>query len=399
MTRIGMVLDGPFPPDNRVFNEARQLLEHGFEVHLFCLTYAGAQPARETVEGIQVHRYAFKPWVRSISALAHTVPVYDWALRKALASFIAQARPEVLHCHDIQIGNEALRQARRAGLPFVIDLHENRPEIMKHYHHVRTFPGRVLIFPRLWKRAEERLVRAARAVVTVTERAKEELVSRAGVPPERVIPLPNTVRPEFYTQAQIDPEVTARYTDHFVILYLGETGLRRGLLTAIDALPELSARISKVKLVVVGASKTDNVLQDRVRYLGIQRLVDFEGWVHQDRFGSYLKAAAVGISPLHRNPHHDMTLANKLAQYMSFGVPLVASDCTEQVDLVERWKCGLVHTAEDTGSFRDQVLALHGDSELRKRLGENGRKAVRDEFNWDVTSLPLVRLYRELVSG
>ena len=37
--RIGMILDHIYPTDPRVKNEAESLLESGFEVYLFCLSF------------------------------------------------------------------------------------------------------------------------------------------------------------------------------------------------------------------------------------------------------------------------------------------------------------------------------------------------------------------------
>ena len=40
--RIGMILDKSFPPDPRVENEARLLMDDGHELYLFCLDFDGA---------------------------------------------------------------------------------------------------------------------------------------------------------------------------------------------------------------------------------------------------------------------------------------------------------------------------------------------------------------------
>ena len=40
----------------------------------------------------------------------------------------------------------------------------------------------------------------------------------------------------------------------FVLLYLGDTGLRRGLQTAIASIPVLKEKIPNIKLVIVGSN-------------------------------------------------------------------------------------------------------------------------------------------------
>ena len=99
----------------------------------------------------------------------------------------------------------------------------------------------------------------------------------------------------------------------------------------------------KIKLVIVGQNSTDGVLKKKVEELGLNKVVDFEGWQDMSLFPSYLTIADVGISPLHRNLHHDTTYANKLFQYMGFSLPVLVSDAIAQKTLIEQVNCGMVH--------------------------------------------------------
>ena len=76
-----------------------------------------------------------------------------------------------------------------------------------------------------------------------------------------------------------------------------------------------------------------------------------EGWQDESLFPSYISSGSIGISPLHRNIHHDTTYANKLFQYMSFGKPLLVSDATAQKNLIERTNSGLVHQEKNAVDF------------------------------------------------
>ena len=73
--KIGMILDKPFPPDPRVENEALTLIEAGYEVFLFCLTYKNDKTS-ETYKGIQLRRYSSGKIEYKLSALSYTLPFY-----------------------------------------------------------------------------------------------------------------------------------------------------------------------------------------------------------------------------------------------------------------------------------------------------------------------------------
>ena len=80
---------------------------------------------------------------------------------------------EVLHIHDIQVAQALFMANKSLNLPIVLDLHENRPEIMKYYAHVQSFWGKLLIFPNRWKSFEYRIIKKADAVILITEAAKQ----------------------------------------------------------------------------------------------------------------------------------------------------------------------------------------------------------------------------------
>lgn len=393
--RIGMILDKSFPPDPRVENEARLLMEDGHELYLFCLDFDGASNEEE-IGGIHVRRYGSSNFEYRMSALAYTLPVYAWLLRGRIGRFLEENQIQAVHVHDMVVAEACLEANKRLKLPMVLDLHENRPEIMALYPHLQRFPGRNLVSIPRWKKKEEALARVFDRTVVVTEEAREDLVERSGVERSRVLVMPNTVSREFFTAARVDEELVGRFRENFVLLYLGDTGLRRGLLTAIEGLTLLKGRIPVLKLVIVGSNSTDEVLRSKVADLGLEDMVSFEGWQDEKMFPSYLTAADVCISPLLRNPHHDTTLANKLFQYMAFSKPILASDVRAQDNMIQQSSSGLVHRSGDAGDFAEKCLKLYEDRGKRRILGQNGKRFLEIEFSLERIGRPLLEYYRSL---
>ncbi|UCE92960.1 MAG: glycosyltransferase family 4 protein [Flavobacteriaceae bacterium] len=399
--KIGMILDKPFPPDPRVENEALTLIDEGYEVFLFCLSYQ-RETENEIYKGIQVRRYLSSALEHKLSALSYTIPLYRIRLSKKIRNFLEVNEIDVVHIHDMVAGEAALSANKKFNLPVILDLHENRPEIMKYYPHLNKFPGKILISPAKWSRKEGELVKKVAKTIVVTEESKKELVNRLGISAEKIVVVPNTVKKSFYQNYELDDSIVNRYKDVFVILYLGDTGLRRGLLSMIEAVDQMVKKQDldkKIKLVIVGSNSSDHVLKNRVQELGIQEYVDFEGWQEPKLFQSYLKVAQLGISPLHRNPHHDTTYANKLFQYMSFGVPVLASDAQAQMHLIEKSHSGLIHRERDTNDIQNKILRLYKNEELARELGQNGKRFIEDKFSWERVSSELKNLYLEFKSS
>ena len=395
--RIGMILDAAFPPDPRVENEAVSLVKCGHQVYLFCLEY-GDEKVSEIINGIQVKRYKSSKLEYKLSALVYTIPFYTFLMQKKIDQFITETKIEALHIHDIRIAQAVFNANKKFNLPVVLDLHDNMPEVMKLYPHLQKFPGKYIISPKKWKQKEEEFIKKATKVISVSPEFIETLQMRLPSEKEKFILVPNTIRASFFEEYTVNASIIEKYKNKFVILYLGDTHVRRGLQTAISSVEKLKDKIPNIKLVIVGKNTTDVVLKQQVEDLKLYDFVDFEGWQNVALFQSYILSSAVCISPLHRNLQHDVAYANKIFQYMSLGKSLLVSDAIAQKRLIERTNSGLVHQEKDVKDFSDKILKLFSDEKLRTELGQNGKNFVRNEFSWEQTSKKLLHLYDNLLN-
>ena len=96
-----------------------------------------------------------------------------------------------------------------------------------------------------------------------------------------------------------------------------------------------------------------------------------------------LKSFDVGIMPLPDTPWTKGKCGYKLIQYMACGIPVVASKVGANLDIVENGKNGfLVSTPQE---WIDALERMVLDRNLRKIMGENGRRQVEDFYNIDKT--------------
>jgi len=392
--KIGMILDDIFPPDPRVENEAITLINSGHEVFLFCLTY-GHQKLHENINGIQIRRYKSNKIIYKLSALSYDFFGYRMIMTPKISHFIKENSIDVIHIHDIRIAEAVFLSNKKYQLKIVLDLHDNIPENMKFYPHLHKFPGKYIISPKRWKIKEKEFILKSDKIITVSPNFAKDLIETNNLGPEKMVLVPNTVRQSFYKEAIYSEEIKNKYSNNFVVLYLGDTHIRRGLLTAIRASKTLSQDITNFKLVIVGRNTTDNILIEEVKRLNLESFIDFEGWQDVSLFPSYILASDVCISPLYRSIQHDVAYANKIFQYMSFGKPILVSNATAQKELVESINSGFVHEQNNEVDFQSKVLELYKNKEKSQELGDNGKEFIENKFSWELTSKALVKLYDE----
>ena len=390
--KIGMILDSTYPDDARVTNECAELLKNKHEIHLFCLSFKKPFVKNEVINQINVHRYHCSKLTYKLSALANDIGLYGFILKNKIRDFVENSDVEVLHVHDIQIAKAAISVSKRFGIKYNIDLHENRPEIMKYYKHVNSFLGKIFISPLRWKKAEESFVEKANKIVVVTENAKEELLSRVKIDQEKIVVYPNTVRDDFYKNKKIDKVLEKQYSKNFVITYVGNTSERRGLLTVIESLKIIRKTIPNIKLLIIGKSSFDYVLKKEIKKHDVEELVDFIGWVKENEIPNYLSISKLGLSPLHRNIHHDTTYANKIFQYISFGCPVVSSDVIAQSELVKKHNIGVVFEDRNVMDLTKKITQLYNEKDLFEKFRANCIESIK-KLNNSVISNQLISIY------
>jgi len=393
--RIGMILDDVFPPDPRVENEAITLINGGYDVFLFCL-HNGNQKTNDLINGIKIRRYKFSKLTYKLSALSYNLPFYKMIMTPKISHFIKENAIDVLHIHDIRIAGAVFSSNKKHQLKIVLDLHDNIPENMKFYPHLQKFPGKYIISPKKWKKKEKEFILKSDKIITVSPNFAKDIIEKNNIEKEKMILVPNTVRKSFFKEAIYSDVIKEKYSNKYVVLYLGDTNIRRGLLTAIRATEFLSKQIANFKLVIVGSNTTDSILKEETKKLNLESFIDFEGWQDVSLFPSYIVASNICISPLYRSIQHDVAYANKIFQYMSFGKPILVSNAIAQKEIVERVHSGLVHEEKNKDDFSSKVLELYQNKEKAEELGKKGKQFIENEFSWEVTSQALVKLYNEL---
>jgi glycosyltransferase involved in cell wall biosynthesis len=80
---------------------------------------------------------------------------------------------------------------------------------------------------------------------------------------------------------------------------------------------------------------------------------------------------------------------------MLFERPLIVSDCKPQAKIVDEEKCGLVFKSGDSEDLLEKIITLYKDKDLRKKMGENGKRAVENKYNTQIIRKNLLNLYQE----
>jgi glycosyltransferase involved in cell wall biosynthesis len=298
-----------------------------------------------------------------------------WRMMRA----VARARPAVAHFHDPELLPWAML-LRLLGIKIIYDVHEDMPEQVKHNPGLPRLAQRILPpFVRLAEWAGAGIVDGVVApTTTITERfppRKTALVRNFPILSELHAPDPKAMRdrpPEF--------------------AYVGYISEVRNIFGMIEAVARLSRPDAKLRLV---GSFAISETEARAKAMPEWRSVAFDGWASREQVASALAGARAGLVLLKPITHEMVTLPIKLFEYMAAGLPVVASDFPVWRDIVEAAGCGLLVDPLDVSAVTDAMEWILDHPDEAQAMGERGRRAVEERFNWDHEAATLTAFYRE----
>lgn len=393
--RIGMVLDNRFPPDERVEKEALSLITAGFEVFLLCFNF-GTSAAEENYKGIQIRRVFMPRWLyRKLSALILTLPFYKWFWKKRIANFVREEKIDCLHIHDLPIFGTAIELKKMFSIHTILDMHEDWADWIVNTRHYRTYLGKIVGKLSKWEKYQRRCLALADIIFVVSEKIRSKYISKYTLNESQVINLPNTPDLSKFELEKIDHSIQPLFENRFTLIYVGVIDYLRGLQTIIPHIQKLTEKIPNIQLIIVGSGNYSNILKQKVQKLNLQNRVIFTGWVSSRMVSSYLYFSNVGLYPQLKYTGIDDTIPTKLYEYCLMGIPVITSNHQMAVEFLTKYKCGFgIDFQKDIEKFYGLIIDLNDNPVMAKKRGENGRKAILSEYNWDKTSRALLDTYR-----
>jgi glycosyltransferase involved in cell wall biosynthesis len=406
---IGMALYGDLTYDSRVRREAATLAGAGYDVTIACLWGDADGAADDLPDNVRV--LVMRPEISAVLPESAN-PFFDLAAGRLsalvrrvgwLRDYVRNLRAwgrlvlaacgpvDIWHLHDLT-GLVAIAPRLASGAAYVYDAHE----LFLETGTSRRLPAPVRALLRAY---EGRLVRRARAVLTVNDALAEVLQRRYR--PRRITVLHNC--PDRWTPPAERPrllrEAAGVPADGPVILYHGGMYIQRGVEQLMAALQEPGLERAHLVLMGMGgqrqtyaAAAREPARGGRVHVLDPVLPADLLAWV---------ASADVGVMPIQATTlNHLLSTPNKLFECLAAGTPVVASDFPTMRQIVMDDPAGPLGAVCDPASPASVGAALRSIIELDRPAAEALRTrcllAARERWNWGVVSMALTGLYADL---
>lgn len=225
--------------------------------------------------------------------------------------------------------------------------------------------------------------------IAVSDAVKEHWVKK-GITPEKIDRIYNGV-----SQQGISPKAdynAARERKSMRMVMTGNVSITKGQIWAIEAVRRLHDEGIQVTLDIFGdgVHSYEKELRRKIREYGIEHLVKFRGY--QKDIGNYLSQSDIGLMC-----SRDEGFGRVTVEYMLAGLCVIASNTGANPELIEDGVSGLLYQYGDTSSLANTIKRCVEDSELRRRLSEQGRLRANMEFTATKNAMQVYNVYEHVL--
>jgi len=242
--------------------------------------------------------------------------------------------------------------------------------------------GRIENIPLWVERLHGKMInsRLATCLIVNSPLLIKQAIEIEGVNPNKIRLIYNGVADEILQEEGFDKQRTttrkALEVDEteLMLISVGRLTHQKGHGYLLQAMPAIRACIPKAKLFIVGDGPLREELENLTKQLGIQREVQFLGT--RTDVPNLLAAADVFI-----HPSVSEGMPNALLEAMAVGLPCVVSALDAVQDILQHELNSLLVPPSDAVAMSKAVCRLLKDEKLRKVLGSQAQKLVREQFS------------------
>ena len=354
--------------DSRIFHkECVSVARAGHEVYLVV-----ANGQSEVVNGVKIIGVPFQVGSR----VKRILGAGKEAMKEA-----AKLNADIYHLHDPELLRIARKLKKKTGAKVVYDSHEDLQKQVLDKHWI---PGPLRrIVSKLVHRYEMRVTSKLDGVISVTKiicnkfrSANSNVALVANYP----------ILGELEASMSVNKKLNS-------ICYVGGLFPTRGIKELVQSLEFCNA-----ELLLAGNFSTPE-FESELKQLDGWKKVHYYGFVNREKIAEIIHSSEVGMVTLHPTRSYKEALPIKLFEYMSVGIPVIASD-------FELWKpyvldvgCGLMADPQDPKSIASKIDYLLSNKEEASEMGERGRKVAYEKYSWSSQAETLLNFYSSLIDS
>lgn len=373
MTKVCHLSSAHAPNDTRIFHkQCASLAKAGYQVSFVVKAKDAQSVGCTTQKGVQVIQVPVDSSSRLKRMLFGAKAVYQKAL---------EVDADIYEFHDPELLPYGLKLAKK-GKKVIFDSHEDYPTQIMEKEWIPTLLRRMI--SSAYRAYETHVVKQLDAVLfPCTKNGINIFENRA----KQVVILSNAVMLEEMTPPQQEAQKSGD-----TICCTGSLTYQRGITHLIRA-----AHQAGVKLILAGQYSSEEYRRE-LEAMPEYSCVEYLGYIGRQELAQVYARSSIGMSTI-LNVGQYASLDNfptKVYEYMAAGLPVIVSDYPFMRRSVQQDDFGIAVDPDDVQAVAQAIRAILSDPQRAQQMGENGRQAVLQKYNWDIELKKLLELYDSL---
>ena len=311
---------------------------------------------------------------------------------KNILSLLKKANADVYHFHDLDLLPMFTFYHIFSGKTVIYDVHENySEEVLVRYWIPNLIRIPTYYFVKVTQKICSRIIK--NCIVVANDVLKE-----INVKTKHILIHKNYASVDVAQKRSDDYEARDK-----VIIFTGSQYVENGTLLFIEIAKLALNKRNDLIFQCIDRFGNNSSLRERVyaeSNSGIlkDRFILLPNVPSQDLL-LYLNKSRIGISPNLNVPKQVKAIPTKLFEYMSSGLPIVASNLPNNKFYVEDTGVGFLANPDNPESFVDRIFQLLDNPEQAKMMGEKGIECFYKEFSWESQEQSLNEFYHRVAKG
>ena len=214
-----------------------------------------------------------------------------------------------------------------------------------------------------------------------------------GVSDEKIVVMPNGINEERFCAPTTKPPQLPDLSHKTVIGFVGFARPWHGLDRVLNVMHQMND--NTLFLLIIGDGPAVKTLQTRAAELGLSEQIFISGIVQRNEMPNWVAQIQIALQPdvvAYASPL-------KMLEYLALGKAIIAPDTANIRELLCHNQNALLFNPEQTPSFNECLLAMLSSNSMRKQLGEQAAKTIRDKnLTWKDNAQRIVVLFQQLLS-
>lgn len=150
----------------------------------------------------------------------------------------------------------------------------------------------------------------------------------------------------------------------------------------------------KIRLLIYGKGELKNKLEALTKELQIEDKVIFKGYISNEDVPKALNEMDIFVVP-----SINESFGVAAVEAMACEIPVIASSVGGLKEVIVDKETGYLVPKKDHKEIAKYLKKLILDKNLRTSLGENGRKRVLENYDWNSNVEYMIKIYEEIING